>query len=1156
MNRNPPSPFPRLGRLHLAHALALLFLLAGGAYLFRTMQTMKDHLSGVAHSHAVLWGISSVDSILKDAETSMRGFLLTQNRDFLAPYFRARAQADGELAHLARLVQANPEQTRLFGTLRTAMRERLAVIAEQIRDAENGFPHKYDLIEKGRVPMDLFREVSDTMAADERAILSRKQAAAHEITALMDRAFLSSTLLNIVLVSAAVLVLQRFLRHQARENWIAGIQGQIALELGQTTNMVEHGRTLLENLARQLNAKVGTLYVEKDGDLWLEAAFGASGTFSPPNTLAFREGLTGRAAAERRVLELTHVPATYLEVSSSVGREKATHVLNVPIVTQGKVMAVMEFGGFENFHPFHGELFERLSEYLGTEIKAFLARRQVAQLLTETQEQARQLQVQQEELRMINEELTQQTDLLKRSETQLEEQHTELEEINSRIEMQNQELKAERARVHTAYQQLQESQQELVAKATALEQASRYKSEFLANMSHELRTPLNSILILGQLFAENRTGSLSEEQTESARTIVSAGHDLLALINDVLDLSKIEAGRLELSVEEVPLDDLLGKLTREFAPLAERNGLAFVTDKAGDLPDVLQTDRQRLDQVLRNFLSNALKFTESGQVRISVRRPPQDMAERMSLPAPHQMLAFSVEDTGIGIPRDKHGIIFEAFKQADGTTSRRFGGTGLGLSIARELARLLGGAIDLVSEEGRGSSFTLVIPESAPGIMGAETMARPAVKLATSPERKEKPTPRSATARDLPRPAGFDDDRAALTPSDRIIQIVEDEPEFASTLRSLARQHDFKCILSPNGEEALKDALTHHPHGILLDLKLPGMGGMEVLNQLKARAETRHIPVQIISGVDLHAAAYQHGAIGYLVKPVLPDQIRTALDRVAGYSERRVAKLLLVEDDPSQRRAMRELLGGQEIEVIEAASGEKAQEFLRTQTFDCMVLDLRLPDVEGLRLLELMAADEGMSHPPVIVYTGKPLSVEEEERLLRHSESIIIKGARSPERLLEQTTLFLHQVESELPEEKRSKLRLARNDQKWLEGRTVLLTDDDMRNVYAISRVLEERGAHMEIARNGQEAVDKIATGTSVDVVLMDVMMPVMDGFEATRRIRAMQRHLPIIMLTAKAMAQDRDRSFEVGANDYLTKPVDVNRLLSVLRVWISGRGF
>jgi CheY-like chemotaxis protein len=680
-------------------------------------------------------------------------------------------------------------------------------------------------------------------------------------------------------------------------------------------------------------------------------------------------------------------------------------------------------------------------------------------------------------------------------------------------------------------------------------------------MSHEQRTPLNSLLILAKLLGEISDANLSDKQIEFANTIYGAGSDLLTLINDILDLSKVEAGRMDVNVGDVKLSDLRDFVDRSFRPVAEDKNLDFEIEVHGaNVPPTIVTDEQRLQQVIKNLLSNAFKFTQSGQVklRIGVAEGRQFASEVLS--RADAVLEFTVEDSGIGIPHDKLRLIFEAFQQADGTTSRRYGGTGLGLSISREIARLLGGEIHVESELGKGSRFTLFLPATYRPVehLHADGLAEPVVFTTDSDENGNAPVPAGLAQPELDPalllPSDVRDDRDDIQDSDRVVLIVEDDPELARTELEVARDRGFKGIVAMRGDSGLALAHEFKPDAIILDMNLPVMDGWTVLDRLKHHPDTRHIPVHIVSAGDGRQNALKAGAVAFLEKPISKEGLEDTFGEIRSFIDRGLKRLLVVEDDDSQREAVVELIGSDEdVEVTAVGSGEAALEALELERFDCMVLDLKLPDMGGFDLLEKLQDDEQHSSIPVIVYTGKELTRTEETKLKKFAESIVVKDASSPERLLDETSLFLHRVERKLPREKRRMLEQLHSADEVLKQRKILIVDDDVRNVFALTSVLEAHGMEVLYAENGRDGLELLHRHPEVDLVLMDIMMPGMDGYETMRVIRSEEsfKQLPIISLTAKAMKGDREKSIVSGASDYITKPVDTDQLLSLMRVWL-----
>lgn len=913
-----------------------------------------------------------------------------------------------------------------------------------------------------------------------------------------------------------------------RQEWLQSGQVRLSERLAGEQEVEELAEAVLHEMVVATGAQVGTLYVRNGAGMSLRASFAVPPESALPQVVMPGEGALGAAMQTGEAQIIRGLTDGYLRHGSALGSDIPRVIVAAPFLVDGEPIAAIELGYAGEPHDAALEFLERAGAAVAVAFRSAEFRTRLAELLDDTRRLAEELQRQSEELRASNEELEEQSQALQASQAQLEAQQRDLEAANLELEERADALEKERSEAERTGTLLREQTSEL-------QRVSRYKSEFLANMSHELRTPLNSSLILARLLADNRGGNLTGEQVRFAETIEAAGKDLLALINDILDLSKIEAGQVDVRPERVALETLLVRLSRTFEPVARDKGLELRVETAPDAPTELTVDPQRIEQVLRNFLSNALKFTERGEVVLTARSAPDDR------------IALCVSDTGIGIAPENQQAIFEAFRQADGTTSRRFGGTGLGLSISRELARLLGGTITLDSEPGRGSSFTLCLPVIYDK---AHTPARADQIVRSVPSH-------APVLGSEPSLSPADDDRDVLTGDARVLLVVEDDPAFAAILIDLAHERGFQCLLARTADEGVSLARQYLPHAIVLDLGLPDHTGLSVLDRLKHNVRTRHIPVHVISAHDHVATAMAGGAVGYVLKPAGRNELVETLSGFEQRLDRKLRRILLVEDDAVQREAIGRLLELEHVETVAVASGEECLTLLAETTFDCMVLDLTLEDMTGFELLDRLSADNSRSFPPVIVYTGRELTHDEEVRLMRYSRSVILKGARSPERLLDEVTLFLHQIVAELPNEMQRTLARAISHDGTITGRRILVVEDDVRNVFSITSIFEPQGAEMLIARNGREALDLLVAaderGDLPDLVLMDVMMPEMDGLTAAREIRKREacRDLPIIMLTAKAMAEDHRECLEAGANDYMAKPLDVEKLLSLVRVWL-----
>ncbi|MDH1729181.1 response regulator [Pseudomonas chengduensis] len=1131
--------------------------LVGALFFALLIGYLLNVIRWVEHTDQVLNRASEVYKLTLDLETGMRGFLLSGDEDYLAPYEQARGKYRPLTEQLIGMVGDNPPQVQRLERL-LALQEQWDLFAQEVIGSRRDGGNYLAEVGRGRGKnlTDGMRRELDTFINSERELRRQRNtevssttlwgAGIYLVVSILFSALLAlfgrRELMNLSQTYSLAMAKQSdYADEQRRRAWLGGGQTLLAERLLGQPQVQELADRSLEFLAEYLNCVVAALYLRdaQTGDLTRVAGYGFSEDASLKEHFYRGEGLIGQAARGRRLVCLDDLPADYIKVASSLGEGQPVSVALVPLQSEDRVNGVVELAFMRVLEPREREFLEAIASNVGMALEAARYRQRLQEVLGQTQQLNEELQTQQEELRAANEELEQQARVLKESQAHLETQQAELEQTNEKLSEQAQTLADQRDELDQRNTTLGRIQAQLEERAEELQRASRYKSEFLANMSHELRTPLNSSLILAKLLAENGNGNLNDEQVKFAESIYSAGNDLLNLINDILDIAKVEAGKLEIRPERTPLASLLEGLRDVFVPLAGERSLSFEIEQQGELPQVLFTDRQRAEQILRNLLSNAFKFTDRGGVTLSVSR--QD----------DHYLAFAVRDTGIGIAADQQQAIFEAFRQADGTTNRRYGGTGLGLSISRDLAGLLGGSITVSSVPGEGSTFTLLLPERlVEGAAPSQPIAAPLVVA-------EPPLPVAAVAAApaMPRaPAPFADDREHLDErGGRRVLVVEDEVRFARILFDLAHELGYACLVATCADEGLELARQYRPDAILLDMRLPDGSGLGVLQRLKDDPQTRHIPVHVVSVEDQSEAALHLGAVGYALKPTSRDQLKEVFGRLEAKLNQQVKRVLLVEDDPLQRDSVARLISDEDIEITAVALAGDALEKLRDTVFDCMIIDLKLPDMQGNELLRRMAEEDICSFPPVIVYTGRNLTRDEEAELLKYSRSIIIKGARSPERLLDEVTLFLHKVEAELSSEHQRMLKTARSRDKLFEGRRLLLVDDDVRNIFALSSALEQKGATVEVARNGFEALDKLREREDIDLVLMDVMMPEMDGYEATRQIRLEDRwkNLPIIAVTAKAMKDDQERCREVGANDYLAKPIDLDRLFSLIRVWM-----
>ncbi|ONN63891.1 response regulator [Herbaspirillum sp. VT-16-41] len=1152
----PPLPMGPL----IGFSVAIVAVVLIALFTYEASVSRGEAANAVSHTMQVREQLQNLVSTLKDAETSQRGFLLTGTESYLSPYNQARAALPGEITRLRELIVDNPDQVKRLSQVERVVNDKMEELAETITRRRNGDAAGALAVvqsDRGKMSMDRVRTLTRDMEEQERDLLTARQSDWRDAVAFSTAVAWGGSALLLVLIAAAAVTTSRDYRSREKQTWIRAGQMGLAERLQGEQRLSALGENTLAFLTAYLNAQVGAIYLRTDGgDFQRFAAYALEdeGEQQIQPNLRDGQGLLGQAAKLNRAMHVKDVPEHYLTVSSAVGRHQPRELLIVPASVDGTVQTVFELGFLRRVRAEEEELLARLSDQIAIAVRSSKDRTRLEELLEETQRQSEELQAQQEELRVNNEELEEQGQALKASQLRLETQQAELEETNAQLEEQAQLLELQK-------DDLAKTQVVLVDKATELERANQYKSEFLANMSHELRTPLNSTLILAKLLADNKQGNLTDEQVRFAQTISSAGNDLLALINDILDLSKMEAGKLDIVSESFVVTKLAEELKASFAMTAQQKGLGFKVEVEPGVPQRMETDMQRLGQILKNLLSNAIKFTEKGEVSLRVYADAQNR------------IAFAVRDTGIGIGEDQHQFIFEAFRQADGSTHRKYGGTGLGLSISRDLAQLLGGDITVQSRPGEGSIFTLSLPQvysgdqailrapatapkSANAAAAASTLQ--AAQVATAPDVRVASASATAATPTRLQEIAIDDDRHRIEATARLILVIEDDPAFAMILRDLAHEMGFQCVVTHSANEGVAAAEMYRPSAILMDMNLPDFSGLGVLDQIKRNPKTRHIPVHVVSVADYSQEAMERGAIGYALKPVQREELIGAIRKLEAKFLQGLRHVLVVEDDARQLDSIRQLLAGENINLVGVRTATDALARLRETTFDCMVMDLNLPDLSGYQLLEKMAEQEHVAFPPVIVYTGRSLSAEEEQNLRRFSRSIIIKDARSPERLLDEVTLFLHQVETTLPPESQRLLKVARDRETVFEGRRILVVEDDVRNIFALSSVLEPKGMKVEIARNGREALDALQRsqdkpGAVIDLVLMDIMMPEMDGLTAMREIRkqAIWKRLPIIALTAKAMKDDQEKCLAAGANDYIAKPLDVEKLLSLVRVWM-----
>lgn len=1185
---------PVRGKLSVALTAQLAVLTLGSLIFLLALREQSRARSEVAHTYEAIGNIETLQVAVLEQQTGLRGFIITAREPFLDPYVSGGATFDATTQRLRRQFELDRAQSERLASIERWMSEWRTQIAEPsiawVRDPERrSLAAEQIATGEGRRRINAVRELCAEMIAGERRLLGERAARLERLewtivglivflllvgwatgarmVAALNRQLSRplarlATLIpelgrdanldvpyrerkdEIGALAGAFERLREVSRAQQEREWIAEQASQLITALQSARSEPEFGDTLLSRLCTSMDAGYALAYRWNADVAALEwcAAYGLPDASATRRRFRLGEGLVGQCMVERRVFELSPVPEGYLRVVSGLGAALPHALLFVPLTARGETVAVLELGLMRAVEPAHRQLLDQVAVTSALSWDALSRALQTQRLLQQSEAQAEELraqqeamQVQQDQVRTANEALRARGELLEEQGRRLKASDEELRAQTEELKVTNAMLEEKTAALRQRQAELEASRAELERKAEDLQKASRYKSEFLANMSHELRTPLNSMLILSKLLADNPDGNLDAEQVESARIMHDSGQSLLTLINDILDLSKVEAGKMALVFEDVNLEGCLSALYSRFQPLAGERGLRFEHRLAPGLPTTLYTDGARLSQVLSNLLSNAFKFTHDGGIELSAEPDPKGVL-------------FKVRDTGIGIPADRLSLVFQAFEQADSGTSRRYGGTGLGLSIVRGMTALLGGEVRVQSQEGKGSEFSILIP-TRHASQGAGAAVSATVEQHAQAE--------GASIMLRPLQADAPSGPPALL-------VVEDDVALAKILADIASKRGLEVLVAHDGQQALRLARERQLSGVLLDLGLPDISGWRVLEQLKAQAHTAQVPVHVISGSEEGERSLDLGAVGFLRKPVTRESVLQALQAV-GDADRPVAvrRLLVVDDDPVSRLSVRRLLSQEGAEIVDVADGAAAMQALQTQRFDGLILDLSLPDISGFDLLDRVA--EVSELPPVVIYSARELTAEEHLRLRAYTGSIVIKGARAPERLFDEVALFLHALKrgpgstpapaAQPPTSPPGAIGSAATSPSAaeFEGKVVLVVDDDMRNVFALSKALRARGLSVVMAQDGQKALAQLEARTDINLVLMDIMMPGMDGYETIRRIRAQPKwsQLPIIAVTAKAMKGDREKCLEAGANDYCSKPIDMEQLLSLMHVWV-----
>ncbi|MDQ8006036.1 MAG: response regulator [Pedobacter sp.] len=1148
-------------------AVSLTFVLISAIASYLSINSLNDSYKWVAHTHDVAKMAERLEIRLLHSEASLRGYILTERADYREPYDENINAILPMVEQLADMVEDNPKQLQKIDSIRFYA---IAKVTELKQIAAKGSAGNFVgakqqfLTDRGRLDKIKFLAFSDELITLEYKLLNERQ----EVVTSRSNRTIVVIIGSSLLIFALILFLLKYIRQtfdQQREtqkqilttnteleklsakneyhNWVLSSEAQVNDVMRGDFGMDQLADNIITKICNLLDYPVGVFHLVNRSQQTLRVR----GTYAINEVLddrkyKFGEGLAGQAALEKKVKIFSPVPEGYLKISSALGNVTPTHILCLPVLFEEQTIAVLEIGLTSEPSQNHLSFLELVAKDIGIAVNSMVAKVKLQELFEKTQQQAEELTAQQEELRVTNEDLMHKTEELQASEEELRVQQEELQQANSELEEKAQLLEEKNASINQA-------KEAISLKAEELSLSSKYKSEFLANMSHELRTPLNSILILARILKDNKLNNLSDEQIKYAGVIHNAGSDLLALINDILDLSKIESGKVDLIIEQVKPSSIKAQVESLFNEVAKQKEINFEFKLKDQIPTSIVTDQARVEQIIKNLLSNAFKFTRKGgnvTVEIGLAQK-EDIKYNSSLTTQDKLIYFAVSDSGIGIPLDKQQVIFEAFQQEDGSTSRKYGGTGLGLSISRELANLLGGEIQLKSEVGFGSTFTLIIPQE----LGVPVeMKEPEV---------EKPM---VVSQATPTPVVLNSQQAFKARGDgNRLLIIEDDENFAEILKAYAIEKGFEPILAHRGDTGLELALSELPDAIVLDVMLPVMDGWAILKKLKAEPTTKHIPIHMMSaGEEKAGKAKKEGAIGFLKKPVEKEKLDHAFELLSNQYIYNFNNVLIVEDQILQSNELTEQLIKKGAKVSQAYTGAEARQMLEEGIFDCIILDLKLPDISGFDLLDEIKTNEDTKDIPVIINTAMELDKDKMAHIMRYSQAMVLKSNKSNDRLLDEVSLFMNKLQAETPKKDevatvaKAPKNYAPTIEKALENKTILITDDDMRNIFALSSALQDYKINVIIANNGVEALEKLSEHTEIDLVLMDIMMPEMDGYEAMKKIRS-QRHLanlPIIALTAKAMKADREKCIAAGASDYISKPVDIDKLLSMLRVWLS----
>ncbi|MFR1904450.1 response regulator [Clostridium neonatale] len=1199
-------------KMFIGFGIIILIMLAVIGNTYINFVKESEAVKWNVHTYKVIQESDGLLMSLLDMETGARGYVITGNESFLEPFNKGNSSYENHYDKLKQLTEDNSEQQQRLYNINNKYKEWVEweknIIIAKRKEVSSGKLKLEDLIAivqsgYGKNMMDELRSIlGDINNEEERLLLNRnadliKMEKETRVIMLTGGALATITAIIIASLSIRMIVnpvkvvtntfreiaegevnlearlmsnsedeigkmaryfnifmtkLKELISENRNQSWLTTGRAELNEEMRGVREINTLSSRIITYICRYLNMQIGKFYVKTDSNTFkVFGSYSYSSSEGSPDEFNIGEGLVGQAALEDKIVLVQDVPADYMKIISGLGEAVPKNILIAPCMYHEEIECIIELGSFNQFTDVQLKFIEQVSENIATSINLTKAQTKMEVLLNKTLVQAEELQVQQEELRQNNEELEEQAKILKQSEMNLQTQQEELRVSNEELEEQTKKLEQQKRDISENNKLLRKANHEIEGKAKELEIANKYKSEFLANMSHELRTPLNSIIVLSQLLENKKANEpLTEKQLEYSKTIHSSGKNLLRLIDDILDLSKVESGKIDINFDQVNLAELAENTKSLFTPIILQKNIDFKIEIEDGLPEKIISDEQRLQQIINNLLSNAFKFTETGYVKMNICRPKEEDIKNYKIEENvNKLISIEIIDTGIGIPADKQTLIFEAFKQVDGTISRKYGGTGLGLSISRELARLLGGNIYLKSEEGKGSKFTLVFLDND----NMEQVKLNKEEYSSIDKNYHDNLEEKIISENDINEFTKDEHYESKKEDEKLLLIIEDDEQFSTLLSELAYKKNYKVLIEKNSEEAIKLAVKYKPYAILLDIGLANNSGVRVVDKLQNLEYTKNIPIHIISWKeDKNSYDKMKNLVWHIKKPYNLEELYNLFDKIETSLSNDSKKLLIVDEDKSQSNMIYNNLNERGFKITTLESGLDAYKLLKDEQFDCMILDLNLKDMNGIDLVNKLK-EENLVNFPILIYTEGNITQEEEDKLNKYTESIIIKGNNSIDRLLDEVSLFFHSVDSNIDNKNFENIKFSEEKENLLNNKNILIVDDDMRNVFSLTSALEEKGMNVVVGRNGSEGIKKLYEKNNIDLILMDVMMPEMDGYTAMKEIRKEKQfdNIPIIAITAKSMKEDRQKCIEAGSNDYLTKPVDINKLISLLKVWL-----